>query len=76
MLYRVMREEAIAGLGGLDLTKPAEDVKTLAAILKAQLNFTTNIINFPSFIKYAGEAQAGAAAQKVRFIDSQKGVTN
>jgi hypothetical protein len=50
-LLSTLRDEAVAGLRTMDLTKSAEEVKTSTAILKSQINFASTFIDLPSVIQ-------------------------
>lgn len=50
-LLKTLKEEAITSIRTIDLTKNAEDVKALTALLKSQLNMASTFIELPNVIQ-------------------------
>ncbi len=68
-----MRQEAFDSLVAIDLTKPAEEVKTQAAVYIMQLKCYSNIQLLPEHLKQLEYADVQRAAKVIQMKSSQEG---
>jgi hypothetical protein len=68
-----MRQEAFDSLVAIDLTKPAEEVKTQTAVYIMQLKCYSNIQLLPELLKQLEYTDAQRAAKVVQMKSSQEG---
>jgi hypothetical protein len=69
-LFNSFREEAIQNFRALQIDKSAEDVKTMVAIQKHQLNLMCLFLELPKYIQSAQD-QIEARQEKVVAMKSQ-----
>jgi len=72
-LFNGLREEAIQNFRSLPLDKPSEDVKTMAAILKQQLNLMCLFLELPKYIQDAQDQIDKRKAQVVAMKSQTEG---
>ena len=74
-LLSSLKEEQILNFRRLDLSKPAEDVKTEAAIIRVQMNTVVMILELPKYIKEAEELIKKREEKVVQMQQAQQAST-
>ena len=68
-----MRQEAFDSFVAIDFTKPAEEVKTLAAMYVMQLKSFSTVAQLPNLLKQFEYTNEERAAKVVAMKNSQEG---